>query len=265
MIGIHLKTKRLKDMRLNLKYAHQIGCTHIQVFNENIDKDFGMKNLLKKYDLSLIVHSPYIFNIASTFNPRDWKMKYLLLELENAKKNGASGYVIHMGKQMSNTQKVAYNNMYKTLEFISKETSQQFQILLETTAGQGAELCYKLEDLAVFYDRIKRNPKMRNVKICLDTCHLFAAGYDLRTRKNVETFIKKFNALIGIQYVGLIHLNDSINEFESHKDRHMNIGNGYIGLKGLKYFYECFSKINVPSILETPIENYALEIKMIID
>lgn len=263
MIGIHIKTKRLKDMKLNLKYANQIGCTHIQLFGEDIDKDFGMKSLLKKYKLSLIIHSPYIFNIAATFNPHDWKMKYLIMELRSAKKFGASGYVIHMGKQMNLTQQDAYNNMYRTLEFISKETNQNFQILLETTAGQGTELCYKLEDLSIFFGMVKHNPKLRNIKICLDTCHLFAAGYDLRTKKNVDTFIKKFNKLIGIQYVGLIHLNDSINELGSHKDRHMNIGNGYIGMKGLKYFYECFSKINVPSILETPIENYAMEIKMI--
>lgn len=261
MLGIHVKTKRLNGLETSLKYAHKINCTHIQLFNNDIGKDIPMKKLLKKNNLKLIIHSPYIFNIANTFNPHDWKMKYLLLELDDAKKNGASGYVIHMGKQMNLPKETAYGNMYKTLKFASQKTNSQFQIFLETTAGQGTELCYKLDDLAYFYNKIKKDKSLDNIKICLDTCHLFAAGYDLRTKKNIKIFIKKFNELIGLESVGLIHLNDSINELDSRKDRHMNIGNGYIGLVGLKFFYDCFAKIGVPSILETPIENYELEIR----
>jgi apurinic endonuclease APN1 len=117
-----------------------------------------------------------------------------------------------------------------------------------------------IEDLADFYNMFK-DKEINNVKICLDTCHLFAAGYDLRTIEDVNNFILKFNKLIGLQYVGLVHLNDSIHDLDSHLDRHMNIGNGYIGSTGLKYFYQSFKTIDVPSILETPVENYGMEIK----
>jgi len=263
MIGIHVKTKRMIDMKTNLKFINQIGCTHLQLFNEDIPKDLGLKNLLKKYDLKLVIHSPYIFNIAAPFNPHDWKVRYLLLELDESIKNGASYFVIHMGKQLNTTLQQAYKNMYNLLNFISKKTNPNFQIMLETTAGQGTELCYKLEDLAIFYNLIKKNKKMSNIKICLDTCHLFAAGYDLRTKKAVDLFMKKFDKLIGLQYVGIVHLNDSINELNSRKDRHMNIGSGYIGAVGLKYFYSLLVKLGIPAILETPIENYAIEIKFL--
>lgn len=263
MIGIHIKASKLRELDDSLKYAKGIGCTIVQTFNETIGEDKVIKSLLKKYHLKMVIHSPYIINIASNFNPHGWRTKYLLMEIENSVRNGAIGFVVHMGNSVNLPINIAYDNMYKTLKHICKGIPKSFMIYLETTAGQGTELCYMMEDLGIFFHKIKSNPRMSNVKICLDTCHLFCAGYDIRTRQGVRLFIDKFDKLIGIKYVGLLHLNDSVYDLNSRKDRHENIGEGYIGLTGIKTFYQYFASIGVPGILETPIGNYKNEIKML--
>ena len=263
MIGIHIKSKKLHDIKLSFKYAKFIGCTHIQMFNENIEDCKYIKTLLKKLDLHLIIHSPYIINIASQFDEHNWRTKYLLLEIENSINNGADGLVVHMGKSMNLPIPVAYDNMYKLLLHICKKIKKPFDIYLETTAGQGTELCYKMDDLGIFYNRIKENPKMKRIKICLDTCHLFCAGYDLRKKHNIEKFIEILNKNVGIENIGIIHLNDSVNDLDTRKDRHANIGEGYIGANGLRYFYQYFSNRKIPCILETPIGDYSHEIKLL--
>lgn len=263
MIGIHIKALKYRELSDSFKYAKSIKCSHIQIFNENIADGKEMKALLKKYNLKMIIHSPYVINIASKFDSSSWRTKYLLLEVENSINNGAVGLVIHMGKSNDLSIKQAYLNMYRTLEYICKKIKKPFDIYLETTAGQGTELCYKLEDLGIFFSLVKSNPKMKNIKICIDTCHIFCAGYDIRTKKGVNDFIQKFDKLVGIKHIGLIHLNDSVNDFDSRKDRHASIGEGYIGITGLKAFYQYFAKLSVPAILETPMSSYETEIKLV--
>lgn len=269
MIGIHIKTKtktnNYNEIKVALIYAKSIGCTHFQIFNENIEDGNMMKKLINKMDLKMVIHSPYVINLASNFEPHGWRTKFLLLEIENAIANGAIGIVIHMGKSMTLPVKVAYNNMYKTLELACQKIgNKKFDIYLETTAGEGTELCYKLEDLGEFFKRIKANPKMTHVKICLDTCHLFCAGYDLRRKKSIDEFVDNLDQLVGIERVGLMHINDSLNDFDTRKDRHSNIGEGYIGVNGLRYFYQKLAKRNIPGILETPVGDYEKEIKSLL-
>jgi deoxyribonuclease IV len=263
MIGIHVRDKKLQELDDTLRYAKSIGCSYIQTFNETISDCKNIKSLLNKYKLKMVIHSPYVINLASNFDQHSWRTKYLLLEVENSINNGAIGLVVHMGKSMELPINVAYKNMYKTLELVCRKMKKPFYIYLETTAGQGTELCYKLEDLGVFFNKIKANPKMSNIKICIDTCHIFCAGYDIRTKKGVDSFIGKLDKLVGVKHVGLIHLNDSVYDLDSRKDRHTNIGEGYIGITGLRHFYQYFLKINVPSILETPIGNYENETKLL--
>jgi deoxyribonuclease-4 len=263
MIGIHIKAKKLQELKDSFKYAKSIGCSHIQIFNENIEDGKSIKAILKKLDLKMVIHSPYVINLAAKFDPHSWRTKYLLLEVENSINNGAIGLVIHMGKSMDLPISAAYNNMYKMLELVCRKIKKPFEIYLETTAGQGTELCYKIEDLGIFFNKIKANPKMKNIKICLDTCHLFCAGYDIRKKKNIDEFICKFDKLVGIDRIGLMHINDSVNDFDTRKDRHANIGEGYIGVTGLRYFYQYFAKRNIPGILETPIGNYENEIRLL--
>lgn len=261
MIGIHIKTKRIISLSDSFKYCHDIGCTHIQIFNDTIKDYAKVKTLLKKNNLGLFVHGPYIINIASKFDVSSWKTRYFVMEVENAIKCGAIGFVVHMGKQIDMTKKEAYDNMYNILRYVSKKSKKRIDIYVEMTAGQGNELCYKLDDLKEFYDRIKRNSNMSNIKICIDTCHIFSAGYDIRTKKGVKKYLREVDKKIGMEYIGLVHLNDSANDIDSRLDRHANIGEGYIGKEGLQYFYKCMGKFHIPVILETPMENYKVEIE----
>jgi len=264
MSGVHIHTKTYQELRKTLKYCSEIGCTHIQMFNENIAEPSIIKPLLKTYNLKLVIHSPYIINIASPFDIHAWRTKYLLMEVENSIKNGAFGLIIHLGKGMGLPLNVAYDNMYKILHLVSKIINKRnFEIYLENTAGQGTELCDRIDELSIFFSKIIANPKMKNIKICLDTCHLFAAGYDLSSTKVIKDFIEKFDKSIGIDRIGLMHVNDSLHDIGSHKDRHTNIGDGFIGVKGLKYFYQYFSKKNIPGILETPVRDYKKEIDLL--
>lgn len=264
MIGIHINVKHLQDIKEALKYANEIGCTHVQMFNENIDSKMKIKTLLKKYDLKLIIHASYVINIATDFDPLGWRTKYLLMEIDRSIRNGADGMVVHLGNSAGKSQEKAIDNMYFLLSEISKKIKKKsFYLLLETTSGQGTELCYKLEDLAKFYNRLKEDKKNQQIKLCLDTCHIFCAGYDLRTKKSVDNYIKKFDSLIGTENVKLLHVNDSLNDMGTRKDRHADLGEGYIGAEGIKHFYKYFASKNIPAILETSPEKYDSEVNFL--
>lgn len=261
MIGIHVKSNDKNDIKESLKYLHEIKCTHVQIFNEKIDDYNSMRELLNKNNLKLVIHAPYIINLASQYNRHGWKMKYLLTELELGMQMGAIGYVIHLGSGNNQTIINAYNNMYQTLRHISSYfDGKPLKIYLETTSGQGSELCYKLEDLADFYYKIKHDHKFNFVKLCLDTCHVFAAGYDIRSEEKAKNFLKYFDNLIGLGNIGLIHLNDSMNDIGTRKDRHAGIGEGFIGESGLKYMYKYFSSNNIPCIIEAHIPETTIDI-----
>lgn len=265
-IGIHLKTRFLVDMNHGFEYIKSINGNYVQIFNDSPETPENINKLLKKYDLKAVVHSPYIINIASGWSPHVYHTYVCLREIEQSIKLGAQGFVLHIGNRGKLPLEQAMNNMYTFLLYIcNRIPDKNFKLYLETTSGQGTELCSNLEDLAKFYDKIKQNNKMKQIKICLDTCHLFSAGYDLRTAKKVKEFYEYINKLFGIENIGLVHLNDSMNDFNTHLDHHANIGYGYIGLSGLKSFAMLFGKKHgIPLILETPAENYESEINSIL-
>lgn len=188
-----------------------------------------------------------------------------------AHKLNAIGIVIHMGKQLDLSITEAYNNMYTSLLYVHNQTKDKFssvKIFLETSTGQGSELCYKLEDLAYFYKKILRHKNQSlndRFRLCLDTCHIFAAGYDLSKESTILLYLEALEELIGIRYVGLIHLNDSKNTQGSHIDRHENIGIGHVGKEGLMIFAKYFKNINVPIILETPDEKLRDDLMMLLE
>ncbi len=158
--------------------------------------------------------------------------------------------------------------MYSSLVYLHNKTKEfkDVKILLETSTGQGTEMCYKLEDLAHFYRKFSSNDNKElksRIKLCIDTCHIFSAGYNIRDTNGVRNYLEAFDELIGIKYVRLIHLNDSRVDLGDKKDRHANIGKGYIGYTGLKLMFEYFKKLDVPIILETPGCVFVKEIKLL--
>jgi deoxyribonuclease-4 len=222
---------------------------------------------IKSNKIKIVIHSPYTLNFAriplGIFDSSNlsWWIKNLIDELNFGKKIGALGCVIHFGKYMELGKTVGMKNMYDALIFVLKNVT-NINIILETSSGQGTELCYRLEDFKIFYNMFSDKIKYR-IRICVDTCHIFAAGYDIRDKKGVYDYFDLFDKLIGIKYICLVHLNDAKNELGSRIDRHEKLGKGYIGLTGLQYFVKKCSKYNIPVILETPQQNYTSEIKLI--
>lgn len=274
-IGADCDSHNLIESAVNLKKA---GGNLMQIFitlpgNRKIEEKSKnelsqFNNFLINNSMKVVIHSSYTHNLARNWDTYSWWIKNLEIEIKYAHSVGAIGIVLHFGKKLDLSTEEAYNNMYTSLLYIHHKTLDYKNVLifLETTAGQGSEICYKMEDLSHFYRKLSKNENKSirdRFKLCMDTCHIFAAGYDITTIKKIKTYMEEFEELIGIRYIGLLHLNDSKTKIGSLKDRHDNIGKGYIGLIPLQYFYNFFKKINVPIILETPANGYIREIKLL--
>lgn len=282
IIGFHIDNidniDNVNNIETIIKDIKKIKCKIIQIFvnpmKNNKDNYNLLKKCLKKNKIYCVVHISYTINCAQNWNEYSWWIKQLILEIELAAYIGAISVIIHIGKQLNLTIEECYNNMYSSLLYIHQQTIKysNMKILIETPAGQGTEMCYKMEDLAYFYNKFsnhKNNIIQSRFGICLDTCHIFAAGYDISNKKNINKYIENFNELIGIEQIKLIHLNDSKNILGSHKDRHECLGKGYIGLSGLLIFAKLFNMLNIPIILETPTNKnknaHKIEIEQIIN
>lgn len=268
--GSHIKNnENVYDTILEVKKA---GGNFIQLFPpKRTDRinTYKLKNFLKINNMKCVVHSSYIHNIAKKIeNDYDIYHKELQSETKYAEDIGAIGIVIHFGKQLDLPMNEALNNMYLRLLLLYENTKNyKSKLILETSTGQGTELCHKLEDLAYFYRKISLNRNKQfsdRVKLCIDTCHIFSAGYNIKDKYQVDRYLEKFDFLIGLNNVVLIHLNDSKVKLGERKDRHENIGEGYIGIWGLKYFVSVFKLKNVPIVMETPGKTFEEEIRIFI-
>ena len=215
-------------------------------------------------DIKLVIHSPYVLNFAKPFSQTNWWLKQMINELKIGASMNSLGSVVHFGKHLKLTRKEGLINMKKSFEYIIDNTPSNSFIILETAAGQGTELGYDLEEFAALYNSFSDKYKSR-IKICIDTCHVFVAGYDLSSKTMVKAFFTKFNKLIGVKHVVLLHLNDSKPELGKRVDRHENIGKGKIGLTGLTEVIKYAKKKGIPMILETPAVKKSTDVKNEID
>ncbi len=261
-IGTHVSSS--KSLDLVFDRALEVGANSIQFFLrsprswawiERSDKEkIDFLNKKNKLNLSpLVVHASYLFNLASFDKDLIKKsIEGVIQELNLCEELGIDYYVIHPGKTKGRPIEEGIKKIVESLEEIfSKVKLHKTTFLIETLAGQNGEVGSKLEDI---YEILK-NFRSENVGVCVDTCHIFAAGYNISDEEGFIDFKKQLNSLLGLEMVKVVHCNDSKAPFNSKKDRHEHIGKGYIGLKGFKLFLndEHFSKI--PFILETPKEN----------
>ncbi len=204
-------------------------------------------NLMDKENINIenvIIHAPYIINLA---NPKNYafNVSFLKEEIKRAESLGITKIVLHPGSHVGLGIEEGIKNIVKSLNEVIT-SSQTAIICLETMAGKGSEIGSSLEELKAIIDGVKEKDK---VAVCIDTCHLHDAGYDL---ENLDEFFNQFDSIIGLNKLLVVHLNDSKNMISSHKDRHENIGYGMIGYnKLLKVVHHPILK-NVPKILETP-------------
>ena len=196
---------------------------------------------------NIVVHAPYIINLANneSLDKYSFAISFLKEEIKRCDKLGIKRLVLHPGSFVNLSEDVGLNNIINALNEVLDEDS-SVTIYLETMAGKGTELCFKLEHLKYILDNVKLNKK---IGVCLDTCHLNDAGYDI---SKFDSFLDEFDKLIGLNKVGVVHINDSKNILGSRKDRHENIGFGTIGFSNLINVIYNKRLDNIPMILETP-------------
>ena len=192
----------------------------------------------------VIVHAPYIVNLANREN-FDFSVSFLKEEIERCNRLGIMYMVLHPGSAVSSSREDAIKSISDGLNFIL-DNDFDVKILLETMAGKGNEVGRNFDELKTIIDNVKYKDK---IGVCLDTCHLNDAGYDI---SEFDKILDEFDNKIGIKYIGCVHVNDSKNIIDSHKDRHENIGLGTIGFDNLINVIYNNRLESVPKILETP-------------
>ena len=271
-IGSHVSFR--KDMQLlgSLEEALSYGSTTFMFYtgapqntnriplNKELTEKAKNKMVESGIDINdIIIHAPYIINLAnSDENKFNFSISFLKQECKRCEELGVNKLVLHPGSHVGLGEEVGLNNIINALNEILPTT--KTTILLETMAGKGTELGVSLDQIKTIINGVK----YKNIGICLDTCHLSDAGYDM---SDFDDFLDGLNNLGLLELVGCIHINDSKNPMGAHKDRHENIGFGYIGFDNLiKIIYNDKLR-NISKILETPyVEEfppYKHEIEMI--
>ncbi len=201
-----------------------------------------------------VAHSSYLLNAASP-NPELWKKSCdgLVVELQRATRLGLIGLVMHPGSHTTSTEaeglaKVA-EGIDRALDEVLNEDGASCPILLETTAGQGSNLGWRFEHLGEIIER-SRHPE--HLGVCLDTCHIFAAGYPISERRDYLATMRAFDAAVGLDRIRAFHLNDSKRELGSRVDRHEHIGEGHLGLEPFRHLLNDRRFRKVPMYMETP-------------
>ena len=196
----------------------------------------------------LVVHAPYIINLANTTKPAVFELgvEFLQKEIERTEALGATQIVLHPGAHVGAGADVGIKRIIEGLNTVLTVDS-PVQIALETMAGKGSECGRTFEELAQIFDGVHRNDRL---SVCFDTCHTHDAGYDIVN--DLDGVLAEFEHYIGLKNIKVLHINDSKNERGAHKDRHENIGFGHIGFEALHrvVHHEAFE--TVPKILETP-------------
>ena len=259
IIGSHVSMSG-KDMLLAAsKEAASYGSNTFMIYTgapqntrrkkiEDLNIEAGQKHMQENGISNIIVHAPYIINIGNSQKPETYELgvNFLREEIRRTAALGAKQIVLHPGAHVGAGTEVGIAQIIKGLnEVLVPE--QEVQIALETMAGKGSECGISFEEIAAIMDGVHLNEKL---SVCFDTCHVHDAGYNI-----VEDFdgvLEQFDAIVGIDRLKVLHINDSKNERGMRKDRHENIGFGKIGFEAINYIVHHDQLTHVPKILETP-------------
>jgi deoxyribonuclease-4 len=241
--------------------GQQVGCEAIQVFTKQPNR-WAAKAItpeeaaafLKAQEETgitpVIAHDAYLINLAS---PEDelWEKSVdaFQIEIERASTLGIPYLVTHAGAHKGSGEEAGLQRIVEALDLVCERTPQaQVMILLETTAGQGGYLCYRFEHIAWLIANARRPERLG---VCFDTCHVFAAGYDLRTPESYADTMRRFDETIGLERLKAFHLNDCLKGLGSRVDRHAHIGQGQLGLEAFRSLVNDPRFQDHPMVLET--------------
>jgi deoxyribonuclease-4 len=260
LFGAHCSTAG--GVHMALRRAQAIGGECVQLFVKNNMQWFGKppsgehielyaKELEANAFACVFGHSGYLINLASQPSAnRDRSLESLIQEVQLATALGLPFLVLHPGAHLGAGERAGLEQAAAGLDEVFRATKRSpVRIALENTAGQGTCLGGKLEELAAIYDKVNYP---RRLGLCLDTAHLFAAGYDVRTQKGWNSVVRRVEKLVGRREILAFHLNDSKTELGSHVDRHEHIGQGKIGKQGFRHMVSDSRFKRHPGCLETP-------------
>ncbi len=258
-IGVH--TSIQGGISLSIQRAHELGCTTIQIFSHNPriwnvkqlkpEEVIRFKELRSIFDISpVFIHTSYLINIASkNLKLRNKSISLLSSELEIADEIGAEYVILHSGSSSGEDKDTSLKRSTNSLRELARRKKWKAKILIENTSGKSGDISSYFNDISEIINSV---PECLIGGICIDTCHAFAAGYDISTETGIKKITYELNKYIGFNMIKLIHLNDSKGNAGSGLDRHEHIGSGKIGIKGLGMFINYPSFRNIPVILETP-------------
>ena len=268
MLGVHVSIAGSIDLAFDR--ASEIGATTFQIFTRNPNQwkfkpipDETIAAFREKRKESgfkrVIDHMPYLPNLAS---PETSTMKISRYSInEEVKRCDALGIdylVIHLGSHMGKGIAVGVGNVAEACNEAIAGSKGETTILLENMAGQKNSVGARFEELEMILAKVRDDGRMG---ICLDTCHMYASGFDLATKDAVERSMGLFDEIVGLDRLKAVHLNDSKGALGSRLDRHENIGEGKIGRRGIKEFLRCPGITERPIIMETPYKDVAAERK----
>ncbi len=241
--------------------GHAIGCTAVQVFTSSPqmwkaapvtpEKIDAFRSAQRETEINVVVsHDSYLVNLCAP-NPeiRAKSLEGLKGELNRCHAYGIHWAVSHIGASMGEDRDAAKTKAAEGIREVLAETPDDVMLLMETTAGQGSALNYTFEELAFFLDALKGHPRLG---ICLDTCHIFVAGYDIRTPETYDATFKEFETKVGFSNLKAVHANDSKKGLGSKVDRHAPIGEGEIGPEAFQLMVNDPRFEWIPILLETP-------------
>ncbi|QBK25962.1 deoxyribonuclease IV [Ureibacillus thermophilus] len=259
LIGSHVSMSGKKMLLAASEEAASYGATTFMIYTgapqntrrkaiEELNIEAGLNHMKENGISNIVVHAPYIINIANTVKPEVFALgvEFLQKEMERTEAIGATQIVLHPGSHVGEGEEKGIKKIIEGLNEVLSVDS-EVQIALETMAGKGSECGKTFEEIAQIIEGVTNNERL---SVCFDTCHTHDAGYNI-----VEDFdgvLEEFDKIIGLDRIKVVHINDSKNERGARKDRHENLGFGHIGFDALNYIvhHEVFK--DIPKILETP-------------
>lgn len=261
-LGVHVSIA--KSIDTSVDNALKDKCDTFQIFTRNprgwkfsdleAEEIEAFREKVETSGLSPVVdHMPYLPNLACPEDELYEKSKSTLVaEVDRCVQLGIRYLVTHLGSHLGSGREVGLERLGNALNQATKHAKGDFQICLENMAGTKNSMGSKFEELREILDTVKQKDR---VAVCLDTCHTYAAGYDLHVEKAVEKTLSRFDGTVGLENLRVVHLNDSESGLGSGHDRHEHIGLGYIGTSGFKAILHHKAIRELPMILETPIDD----------